>query len=244
MKNIKLTIEYDGTEFSGWQVQPNERTIQEEIEKALYKLTTEKITLIGSGRTDSGVHAKNQVANFKTNSKIPCDKFKYALNTILPEDISIKDSTEIEYKFHSRFDAISKKYRYVIYNSRTRTSLYKDYSYHVPYKLNIDIMKEQLKMLEGEHDFISFMAVNSNVENTVRTIYEANIIVKDEFIIIDLVGNGFLYNMVRIIVGTIIDIGRKKITKNILEILDSKKREFAGQTAPSQGLFLEWVKYS
>lgn len=244
MKNIKLTIEYDGTNFSGWQVQPKERTIQEEIEKALYILTKERVSLIGSGRTDSGVHAKKQVANFKTNSRIPNDKYKFALNSILPEDISIKDSVEVDIDFHSRFDARSKKYRYVIYNSRTRTGLYRNYSYNVPYKLDIKLMRDSLKKIEGEHDFIGFMSTNSNVKNTVREIYKTDIIVKDDFIIIDIIGNGFLYNMVRIIAGTMIDIGRGKITEDISEILYSKDRKKAGQTAASQGLFLEWVKYS
>ncbi len=244
MKNIKLTIEYDGTDYFGWQRQLNKRTIQEEIEDALYVLTKEKINLIASGRTDSGVHAKKQIANFKTNSKIPSDKFAYALNSILPKDISIVESVEADINFHARFDAVSKKYRYIIYNSKTRTGLYNRYSYHVPYKLDIEKMKEFLQLLEGTHDFIGFMSTNSDVKDTVRTIYKIELIKKENMIFIDIEGNGFLYNMVRIIVGTAIDIGRGKITDNIVDILESKDRKKLGQTATSQGLFLEWVKYS
>ena len=244
MRNIKLVIEYDGSNFSGWQIQPNDRTVQREIEKALKLVTKEEVKLIGSGRTDSGVHARGQVANFLTSSKIPGDRFKYALNSILSKDISIVESLEVPKEFHSRYDALSKKYRYIIYNSNRRSALLRNYSYYVPYELDFNLMEKSIKKFEGEHDFVGFMSTNSNIKNTVRKIESIDIKKNKDMIYIDVVGNGFLYNMVRIIVGTMVDIGRGNIKNDISYILESKNRDLAGHTAPAQGLYLEWVKYS
>lgn len=244
MRNIRLTVEYDGRDFSGWQVQPDKRTVQGEIEKALFILTGEKIRLIGSGRTDSGVHSRGQVANFKTESKIPEDKFYIALNTKLPEDIRVIKSEEVDINFHSRFDAKSKCYRYSIYNSEIAPSLFRDYFCHVPYKLDIDKMKIEAEKFIGEHDFRSFMASNTDVKDTVRIIYDLKINQDGKKIYIDIAGNGFLYNMVRIMVGTLVDIGRGKINMDLEEIILKKNRSFSGQTVVSKGLSLEWVKYS
>lgn len=244
MRNIKLTIEYDGGAFCGWQRQPDERTVQAEIEDSLRSLTGEAIDIIGSGRTDSGVHSRGQVANFKTRSSIPANRFKYALNSKLPRDISIRESVEVADSFHSRFDATSKSYRYIIYNGETRSSLYRNHTYHVAYKLDYDLMVRESKSFEGEHDFIGFMSSNSGIDSTIRTIYSIDMKRSGELIYIDIEGNGFLYNMVRIIVGTLVDIGRGRITESVSDILESKKRERAGHTAAAEGLYLEWVKYS
>ncbi len=244
MKNIKLIIEYDGTNYSGWQNQENAITVQEVIEKSIEEVTGENVRLIGSGRTDSGVHAKGQVANFYTNSTIPGDKFKTVLNNVLPEDIAIVDSMEVDLKFHSRFSATKKRYRYIIYNGKTPSPIKRYYSLYHKYDLDIDKMKKASIHLIGEHDFKSFMNKGSIVKDTIRTIYEINIIRQNEFIEITIEGNSFLKYMVRNIVGTLILIGNgQKESDYILKILEAKNRDCAGKTAAACGLFLEKVYY-
>ncbi len=244
MRNIKITIGYDGTSYYGWQKQPNVVTIQGEIEKALKRVTGENILLIGASRTDKRVHGRGQVANFFTNSVIPDYKFKDALNVSLPEDIVILKSCEVEEKFHSRFSAKGKKYRYLIYNNSIRNPLFRNYSYHVPWKLDIESMKRALSYFVGTHDFSAFMNSKNQSEITVRTINGAKIIKKNRLIHIIVEGDGFLYNMVRIIVGTLIDVGRGKICEDeVLKIIKSKDRKQAGHTAPPQGLYLEKIFY-
>ncbi|MBZ2175267.1 tRNA pseudouridine(38-40) synthase TruA [Schnuerera sp. xch1] len=244
MTNIKLTIEYFASNYCGWQKQKNGNSIQEEIETAIKLVTGETVNLIGSGRTDSGVHAKGQVANFNTNSNIPADKFKFALNANLPSDISIINSEKVSNDFHSRYDALGKRYQYLIYNRKIRNPLYRDFSYHVPYELDIDEMKSAAKYFLGTHDFSSFMTSNSSAKTTVRTIDKISLNEKDNLVIFFVQGNGFLYNMVRIIVGTLVDVGRGKLyKKDIPYIIKSKKRINAGHTAPPQGLYLEKVYY-
>lgn len=244
MKNIKLTIEYDGTNYFGWQVQPEFSSIQEEIERAIKKLTKEDIDLIGAGRTDRGVHARGQVANFMTNSSIPPEKFSYAINKYLPQDISIVKSEEVDINFHSRYDAVGKEYRYLIYNNYTRSSLLRNYTYHVPYKLDLKKMDIAKDFFLGTHDFSAFMSTGSSVEDTVRTVYAVSLSLRDNIICFKVQGNGFLYNMVRIMVGTLIDIGSGKIEpESISSILESKDRKRAGHTAKPQGLYLEKVYY-
>ncbi len=244
MKNIKLIIEYDGTNYSGWQNQENAITIQETIEKSIGQVTGEIVRLIGSGRTDGGVHAFGQVANFLTNSTIPGEKFKTVLNNVLPQDIAIVDSTEVDIDFHSRFSAKRKRYRYIIYNGKMPSPIYRNYSLHYKYDLNIDRMKEAAEHLIGQHDFESFMNKGSIVKDTIRTIYEINIVRKGDFIEITIEGNSFLKYMVRNIVGTLIVIGNKrKNPEDILEILEAKNRECACKTAAACGLFLVKVYY-
>ncbi|NLJ79371.1 MAG: tRNA pseudouridine(38-40) synthase TruA [Tissierellia bacterium] len=244
MRNIKLTIEYDGSNYVGWQIQENGISIQEEMEGAIHRVTGEDITLIGSGRTDSGVHAMGQVANFKTSSTIPANRFKFAINNNLPGDIVILRSEEVPMHFHSRYDAIGKRYRYMIYNSRTPTALYRNLLYHVSYDLNYDEMQEAVDFFKGTHDFTSFMVARNYVETAVRTITDISLDVNGGMICLIIEGNGFLYNMVRIIAGTIVDIGRGKLNAaDIPDIIDSKHRKAAGHTAPSQGLYLERVYY-
>lgn len=245
MRNIKIEIEYDGTNYCGWQIQQNGITVQEEITKALKKLTGKDITVHGSGRTDAGVHAKGQVASFILENNIPTDRLPLALNGKLPKDIVITDAVEVPMDFHARYSAIAKRYMYHIYESRYRSALLRNYSYHVYYKLNHEKMREAAKMLIGTHDFRAFMTSGSSVQDTVRTIYELDIINEGKSLYIYIKGDGFLYNMVRIIIGTLIEIGTGKMQISQIEkLFETKERTVAGQTAPPQGLFLDKVYYS
>lgn len=245
MRNIKLIIEYDGKDFNGWQKQPNKLNIQGEIEKAIERITGEKVDLMASGRTDAGVHAIGQVANFKTNSNMPIEKIPIALNTNLKKSIIIKSSEEVEERFHSRLNCKRKTYRYIINNSKYGTAIYRNLETHIPMKLNIQKMQEAVKYFEGEHDFKAFKASGTSSKSSVRTIYKAEVIQKEnEKIYIELTGSGFLYNMVRIISGTLVDVGLGKIEpEEIKNIIKSQKRENAGKTLPPQGLYLVKVEY-
>lgn len=243
MRNLKLTIQYDGTKYCGWQKQPNSSGIQGTIEYAIYEITKEKVNIIGSGRTDAGVHALGQVANFKTNSSIPAARIPDALNAKLPKDVSIIDCQEVSDDFHSRYSATGKIYRYLIYNKPYRSPLYKDISYHIRYELDIEKMRLEAKSLLGTHEFKGFMSSGSSVKDTVRTIHNISIEYSGGLIVLEVEGNGFLYNMVRIIVGTLVDIGRGRIDKPLEEIIASQDRGEAGHTAPAHGLFLKKVHY-
>ncbi len=246
MRNIKLVIEYDGKGFNGWQKQPNKLNIQGEIEKAIKEITgDDTIDLIASGRTDAGVHSLGQTANFKTeNDKIPIQKFPIALNSKLKKSIIIKSAEEMEDRFHSRYCVKSKTYRYIINNSENGTALYRNLEYHFPQKLNTCEMKKAIKYFEGEHDFKGFKASGSNNKSSIRKIYNTNIREENNRIIIELTGNGFLYNMVRIIVGTLLDVGIGKIkAEDISNIIETKDRKLAGKTVPPYGLYLLKVEY-
>ena len=245
MRNIKLTIEYDGKEFNGWQKQPKQLNIQGTIEKAIQQITGEEVELMASGRTDSGVHALGQVANFKTNSNIPIEKIPIAINSNLKKSILIKSAEEVDERFHSRLTCKRKTYRYVINNSKYGTAIYRNLETHIPVKLNVEKMKEAIKYFEGEHDFKAFKSSGTSSKSSIRTIYKAEIIKKEnDRIWIELTGNGFLYNMVRIIVGTLVDVGLGKIDPEAIpSIIKSKKRENAGKTLPPQGLYLVKVDY-
>lgn len=244
MKNIRLTIEYDGKDFNGWQKQPNKLNIQGEIERAIEEITGEKVDLIASGRTDAGVHALSQMANFKTNSKLPVEKYPIALNTKLKKSIRVQKAEEVEEDFHSRYHCKQKTYRYVINNSEQGSSIYRNLEYFVPNKLNVEKMQEAVKYFEGEHDFKAFKASGTSSKSSVRTIYKAKVEKQGDRIIIELTGNGFLYNMVRIIAGTLVEVGLEKIEPNeILEIIEKGERARAGKTLPPQGLYLVKVEY-
>ena len=244
MRNIKLIIEYDGKKFGGWQKQPNKLNIQGEIEKAIEEITGEAVELHASGRTDAGVHSLGQTANFKTNSKIDISKMAIAINSKLKQSIRIIKAEEVDEKFHARYSCKGKKYRYVINNSKYGSAIYRDLEYHIPIKLNVEDMKKAIKYFEGEHDFKGFKASGTSSKSSVRTIYKAEVIEDGERIIIELEGNGFLYNMVRIISGTIVDVGLGKIKpEEIPEIIESKDRTKAGKTLPPQGLYLVEVYY-
>ena len=245
MRIIKLIIEYDGKSFNGWQKQPNKLNIQGEIEKAIGELTGEEINLIASGRTDAGVHSFGQTANFKTeNETISIEKFPIAINSKLKKSIVVKSAEEVDERFHSRYSVKSKTYRYIINNSEMGTAIYRDLEYHFPIKLDVDKMKKAAKYFEGEHDFKGFKASGTSSKSSVRTIYEANVEKQGDKIIIELTGNGFLYNMVRIISGTLLDVGLDKIKpEEIPEIIESKDRKRAGRTLPAHGLYLVEVNY-
>ena len=244
MRNIKLTIEYDGKDFNGWQKQPNKLNIQGTIEQAITKITGETVELNASGRTDAGVHAIGQVANFKTNSNIPIEKFPIAINTNLKKSIRIKSAEEVDEKFHSRLSCKRKTYRYIINNSEIESAIYRNLEYHISNKLDVSKMQKAAKFFEGEHDFKAFKASGTSSKSSVRTIYEANVYKIENKIYIELKGNGFLYNMVRIIAGTLIEVGLNKIEPEyILDIIKEEKRELAGRTLPPQGLYLLKVEY-
>ena len=244
MRNIKLIIEYDGKKFGGWQKQPNKLNIQGEIEKAIEEITGEAVELNASGRTDAGVHSLGQTANFKTNSEIDISKMAIAINSKLKQSIRIIKAEEVDEKFHARYSCKGKKYKYVINNSKYGSAIYRDLEYHMPIKLNVEAMQKGIKYFEGEHDFKSFKASGTSSKSSVRTIYSAKVIEDGERIIIELEGNGFLYNMVRIISGTIVDVGLGKIKpEEIPEIIESKDRTRAGKTLPPQGLYLVEVYY-
>ena len=244
MRNIKLTIEYDGKDFNGWQKQPTKLNIQGEIERAIETITGERIELIASGRTDAGVHALGQIANFKTNSTIPIEKFPVAINSKLKKSVRIQKAEEVEERFHSRYNCKQKTYRYIINNSEQGTAIYRNLEYYIPMKLNIKEMKKAIKYFEGEHDFSGFKASGTSSKSSVRKIYKTEIKQEGERILIELTGNGFLYNMVRIIAGTLVDVGLGKIkAEEIPEIINSKDRTRAGKTLPPYALYLVNVEY-
>lgn len=246
MKNIKLLVEYDGTNYSGWQKQPssNIRTIQGTVEKCLNKITGEKVEVIGCSRTDAGVHAKGFVANFNIDSKIPGDKFKYVINRLLPEDIIIKDSQEVDVNFHARYSCIGKRYIYNILNKEWPSPIVRNYTYHFRNKLDVESMNKAAQYLIGKHDFTSFKSSGSSVKTSVRTIVDAKLYSVEDLVVFSILGDGFLYNMVRIIVGTLIEVGiGKKKPEDIITILEAKDRRKAGVAAPARGLCLDKVFY-
>lgn len=244
MRNIKLTIEYDGTNFSGWQKQKEKRCVQEELETTLAKILKEKVSIVGSGRTDAGVHALGQVANFKTEKSIKCEELLYALNTLLPPDIVVIKVEEVDDNFNSRITAKKKHYRYVINNSRFPSALNYNREYHFKYFLDTDIMHSAAQDLVGEHDFKAFASSGSTVKDTVRKIYSINVTRLGTRVIIDIIGNGFLYNMVRIIVGTLLDIGSRKLDMCVIKnMLETKDRTLGGRTVGPEGLYLVGVEY-
>lgn len=244
MRNIKLTIEYDGTNYCGWQSQKNGVSVQDVIEEALRKLTGQKSRLIGSGRTDSGVHAKEQVANFKTNSKRSFKNLKNALNSKLPDDIVIISTKEVSRNFHAQHSARSKIYRYTFAHQSHLSPFYRNYATKYSHELDLDLMRREVKALIGKHDFSAFEGSKSKRNSAVRVIKNIKIKANGEFIYIDIESNGFLYNMVRNIVGTLIDIGRGYFKPGSMKkILSSKDRKMAGRTAPAKGLCLMRVKY-
>ena len=244
MKRIKLTIAYDGTNYCGWQVQPNGITVEEVVNKALKKLTGEDIQVIGASRTDSGVHALGNVAVFDTHTTIPPERISYALNQRLPEDIVIVKSEEVAEDFHPRYCDCSKTYEYHILNTRILIPTKRLTNYFVSYDLDVEKMRKAAGYLIGEHDFVSFCNVRTDVEDTVRTVTELEILKDGEEITIRISGNGFLYNMVRIIVGTLIRVGRGFYEpEKVKEILEAKDRKAAGVTAPPHGLILAEIRY-
>lgn len=245
MRNIKLLIQYDGTRYSGWQSQEHtDRTIQGKIKAVLEHMTGEQVELQGSGRTDAGVHALGQVANFRTNTELSCEEIRDYLNQYLPEDIAVTDAEEAELRFHSRLSAVRKTYVYRIWNGPLPNVFERKYLYWVKEKLDEEAMRRTAEMLCGTHDFRAFCSNKRMKKSTVRTLESIVIEKKGSELCLIFTGNGFLYNMVRILAGTIIEAGlHKRDPETIPEILASLDRQQAGFTAPAQGLCLKKVDY-
>lgn len=244
MKRVKLVVAYDGTNYCGWQLQPNGITIEEVLNKALSDLLREPIAVIGASRTDSGVHAKGNVAVFDTESRIPAEKICFALNQRLPEDIRVQSSKEVPLDWHPRKQNCVKTYEYKILNQKIDMPIGRLYAHFCYFSLDLEKMRQAASYLVGEHDFKSFCTEKPEVTNTVRTIYSLNVIKEGDMIIIRVTGNGFLYNMVRIIAGTLIRVGGGFIEpQQIKKILEAKDRTLAGETARPEGLTLIGIRY-
>jgi tRNA pseudouridine38-40 synthase len=244
-KNFKITIEYDGSRYHGWQRQKNDRSIQAEIETALNKMTSCKVTLIGSGRTDAGVHAAGQVANFSCDTRLKPDAFFKGLNSLLPDDIIIKDCQAVGPDFHARYNARSKVYHYQILNRAVPSAIGRQYVWFVRKKLDRQRMRAAIACLVGRHDFKAFEGTGSPRQDTIRRIFGVDLIESEEdLLIFQIEAEGFLRYMVRNIVGTLVDVGLGKTTPaEFKDILDSRDRSLAGATAPAQGLTLVKVIY-
>ncbi|MGL5328646.1 MAG: tRNA pseudouridine(38-40) synthase TruA [Peptostreptococcaceae bacterium] len=245
MRNIKMTIKYDGSRYKGFQrLKDNDMTIQGKIEAVLSKMTDEDIEIIGSGRTDMGVHANAQIANFKTESDLSIQKISAYLYEYLPEDIVVTKVEEVDERFHSRYNAKSKVYLYKIDNNKHHDPFLRKFTTHIEKKLDIELMKEASEYLIGEHDFTSFASSKSKKKTNVREIYSIDIVENKNMIEIYVHGNGFLHNMVRIIVGALIDVGAKRKSPiNIKNMLELKDRSQASDTALAKGLSLYSVRY-
>lgn len=245
MRNIKLTIEYDGTHYQGWQVQPKGPTVQGVVEEKLALLAKEPVHLIGSGRTDAGVHAFGQVAHFKTKNQMDVRSIQKALNSLLPPDIVIQEVEEVTEAFHARKQSKSKIYEYRILNRKIRSAFHRGFAWHIPQRLDFAEMKKATQKVVGEHDFSSFRSVGSPTRTAVRKVIRAEWRKgRDGLLRFEIEANGFLKQMVRAIVGTLVEVGKGKISsEDFQKILNAKKRERAGPTAPAHGLFLIEVKY-
>ncbi|MDD6806688.1 MAG: tRNA pseudouridine(38-40) synthase TruA [Clostridiales bacterium] len=244
MKRVMLIVAYDGTEYHGWQVQPNARTIEGELNRCLSELLQEDIQVIGASRTDAGVHAKGNIAVFDTDARMPAEKISYALNQRLPKDIVIQKSCQVDADFHPRHCDTRKTYSYHIYRGEFPMPLRTRYSYFTYVPLDVTKMREAAALFLGEHDFKSFCSANTQVESTVRTIEFLDVTEDDQELVITIRGNGFLYNMVRIIAGTLVDVGRGFLAvEDIPNILKACNRERAGQTLPACGLVLEKYEF-
>lgn len=238
-KRVRLTVAYDGTAYHGWQVQPGVVTIESKLNECLSDLLKEEIQVIGASRTDSGVHALGNIAVFDTEARMPAEKMSYALNQRLPEDIRIQRSEEVPFDWHPRHCESRKTYEYRIYRGEFPMPVKRLYALFTYHKLDVEKMQLAARYLEGEHDFKSFCQIGAQVESTVRTIYSVDIIEEGLDLIIRVCGNGFLYNMVRIIVGTLLEVGReKRAPEDMQDILEKKDRSAAGPTAPAHGLTL------
>ncbi|MCP8971144.1 tRNA pseudouridine(38-40) synthase TruA [Ectobacillus ponti] len=246
MQRWKCVISYDGTGFAGYQVQQDQRTVQEEIEKVLKAMHKgEAVRIHGSGRTDASVHAEGQVIHFDSPLNIPPERWPTALNAKLPPDIVVKHAEKVEPNFHSRFDVVSKEYRYHILRTPQRNVFQRHYAYYYPLPLDLPAMQKAAGHLVGTHDFTAFCSARSEVEDKVRTIYELEIVEEADKLVLRFVGNGFLYNMVRILTGTLLEVGRGKIKPDELpSILEQRDRSRSGDTAPGHGLYLWQVNYN
>ena len=244
MRNLLLTISFDGTAYHGWQVQNNAITVQQTLQDALEHICSKRDNVVGCSRTDAGVHANMYCCNVRTESTIECRKLVGALNAILPKDIAATDCKEVDYDFHARYDCKSKEYIYKIWNSPNKNPFLYNHSLHYKYPLDAEFLDRQAKDFIGTHRFDSFCAAGSSVEDTERTVMDASVEREGDTVIFRVEANGFLYNMVRIMVGTLIDISRGKIpTDSIESIINAKNRSAAGYTAPAHGLYLNKIHY-
>lgn len=241
---VKLIVAYDGTNYHGWQIQKNALSVEEVLTEALCGLLGERITLVGASRTDTGVHALGNVAVFDTSTRIPPEKIALAVNTRLPEDIRVMHSEEVAETFHPRHCVSRKTYEYSITNAKIQLPTKRLYSYFVYIPLNVERMKEAAKLFLGEHDFAGFCSAGSQVKTTVRTIYDINVGQDGEDIKIQVTGNGFLYNMVRILSGTLIEVGMGRLELDtVRRAIEEADRNLAGPTAPANGLTLVQIEY-
>ena len=244
MKRIKLTVAYDGTDYCGWQIQKNGVTVEEVLNRALSRLIGDRVTVIGASRTDAGVHAQGNVAVFDTDTRIPAERIAYAVNALLPEDVVVVSSGEVPAGWHPRKCVSVKTYEYRILNREFPDPVRRRDTYFVPFQLDLDRMRQAAEYLKGEHDFKSFCSAQTTVEDTVRTIYALDIRKEEDFITILVRGNGFLYNMVRIIAGTLAGVGRGYFEpRDEARMLEEKDRTKAGVSAPPQGLTLVGIEY-
>ncbi|MDD6144144.1 MAG: tRNA pseudouridine(38-40) synthase TruA [bacterium] len=241
---ILLTVSYDGTNYAGWQLQENAVAVQQRLEEALEKLIHTPIRITGASRTDAGVHALGQRVHFDTVSRIPADKYPFALNTCLPPDIRVLEGRDVPGDFHARFDAKGKRYTYRIHNAPHASAIYRNITAHVPYKLDVDLMRHSLPDLLGTHDFAAFQASGGTAKTTIRTISDIRLDQDGDLLTLTVFGNAFLYNMVRIIAGTMLDIGMGRIAPDAFQkALETRDRLALGVTAPASGLELTRVYY-
>lgn len=244
MRNLKLTLSYDGTDFFGWQTQPGFRTVQETLEQAIHKLTGEKVHANASGRTDSGVHALGQVANFYSNTRLEPETLVRAINAHLPPDVVVREAVDVPEVFDANHDARRKLYRYVIHDGLVEDPFLRRYCYHTKRRLDVEAMRRSAEVLKGRHDFHSFETEWPNRMSSVRTITHLGLSRFGDWIWLDVEADGFLYNMVRAIAGTLINVGRGYWPESqVAQILHAEDRAQAGPTAPAQGLFLVRVTY-
>ena len=244
IRNIKMVLAYDGTNYAGFQRQLNGPTIQREVEECLSRILNIKTTIIGAGRTDAGVHARGQVVNFKTVNRMSISKIHKALNSLLPKDILVKSVIDADFAFHARYSAKGKTYSYSIYNDELRPLFERNFVYYYRYQLDLDKMKQAITFLTGKHDFKSFQAAGSSVENTIRTIHFCRLDRTGLLIKLTINADGFLYHMIRNLVGTLILVGNSRLSvAQFKDIITARDRAFAGPTAPAQGLCLEKVFY-
>lgn len=244
MRNLLLTISFDGTAYHGWQVQENAVTVQQTLQDAFEKICSSRDNVVGCSRTDSGVHANMYCCNIRTENPIACDRLVTALNAVMPRDIAALDCREVDFDFHARYDCKSKEYIYKIWNSPNKSPFLYNYTLHYKYPLDAEFLSQQAKDFIGTHDFSAFCAAGSSVEDTVRTVMNASVEREGDMVIFRVEADGFLYNMVRIMTGTLLDIAKGKIPANsIPQIIDSGSRFAAGYTAPARGLYLNNINY-
>jgi tRNA pseudouridine38-40 synthase len=244
MRCFRVTIEYDGTDFAGFQYQVGQRSVQGEIERAVEKLTGQAIRVNGAGRTDTGVHALGQVISFAADTRIPTDKLSIALNSVFPRDVAAVGAEEVDERFHARFSAKSRAYVYVILNREHPSAVFGRYTYHYPYELDIAAMRDGAAQLLGEHDFSAWANSTTETTSTVRNIFRCNVRPTRRFLLVQIEANAFLRGMVRNIVGTLVEVGSgKRRPEEITKITESRERANAGPSAPARGLCLVRVRY-